>query len=262
MGRPHYRLRDIGTQLHGIPASALSGEILIVAGDDDDSAWLAATLPHCRLTVVGSPQEARQRFLSTPFDLVILNHSPHLTCLELLPAFKSEHPSVPIVVTTACGSEELAVEAFRRGAIDYFRKPLVPEELVLSLRAILEIRKRLHGSGKPLPVAGMQRALRYLESNFQHPLRLDTAACEAGMSVSSFERSLKHLTGLTFVAYLNGLRLAKAKELLLGTSVSMLQIALACGFGSQAHFNRVFRKLAGTTPGLYRRAKMSATSKK
>jgi AraC-like DNA-binding protein len=34
----------------------------------------------------------------------------------------------------------------------------------------------------------------------------------------------------------------------------MLQVALACGFGNQSHFNRVFRKIAGVTPGEYRKS--------
>jgi AraC family transcriptional regulator len=41
----------------------------------------------------------------------------------------------------------------------------------------------------------------------------------------------------------------------------MLQVALACGFSNQSHFNRVFRKIAGVTPGEYRKA-VSADSGK
>jgi AraC-like DNA-binding protein len=35
----------------------------------------------------------------------------------------------------------------------------------------------------------------------------------------------------------------------------MLQIALACGFSNQSHFNRVFKKLTGVTPGTYRKSR-------
>lgn len=73
------------------------------------------------------------------------------------------------------------------------------------------------------------------------------------MSLTCFERYLKNQTGLTFVAYLNSLRIAKARDLLQHSGLSMLQIALTCGFGNQAHFNRVFRKMTGLTPGAYRK---------
>ncbi len=58
---------------------------------------------------------------------------------------------------------------------------------------------------------------------------------------------------MSFTAYVNGLRIARARELLGMTSSSMLQIALTCGFGNQSHFNRVFKRITGLTPGEYRK---------
>ena len=254
MKRNHYLLRELGGHLRGVPqGAAYPGQILIL--DEEGEHYrkiLAANLPECRFTLEGNPDAARRHFLFSPTDLVILNHSTRICCLDLLQTFKAERPSVSVIVVTGCGSEKLAVQAFRHGAIDYFKKPFLPEELALSIRAVLEIRKKFLNSGKPLPVSGLQRALRYMESNFQAPMSLDDAAREAGMSVSCFERYLKNQTGLTFTGYLNSLRIARAKELIQASHAPMLQVALACGFGNQSHFNRVFRKITGTTPGAYR----------
>ncbi|HZV81799.1 MAG TPA: helix-turn-helix domain-containing protein [Geobacteraceae bacterium] len=255
MRRAHYPLSELGSRLMALPReSASSGRILIVDEEGDDYRQaLAETLPNCHFTLETSPETARQLFLASPFDLVILSHSERISCLEWLPMFKSLRPSVSVIVTTACGCEELAVQAFRHGAIDYFSSPFESDELEMSIRAILEIRKKFTDCGKPLPVSGLQRALRYMESNFQSPMSLDDAAGEAGMSVSCFERYLKNQTGMTFTAYLNSMRIARAKELLQADHAPMLQIALACGFSNQSHFNRVFRKVAGVTPGEYRK---------
>lgn len=253
MGRPHYRLRELGAQLRSQSAAAATGQILLVDGAGAFAPLLAAALPGCRLTVEASPDVARSHFLAAPTDLVLLHHTPGAPCLDLLAAFKAQHPSVAVIVLVACGSEALAVQAFRHGAIDYFSAPVPLDELELSVRAVLEIRRRFREAGQPLPVGGLQRALRYLEVHFAGPLRLEDAAREAGMSVSCFARYLKSQTGLTFVAYLNALRIAKARDLLRSTPASMLQIALACGFSNQAHFNRVFRKVVGTAPGVYRK---------
>ncbi len=256
VSRTHYHLRELGTRLRSLSEGATCpGRILIV--DEEGGHYgepLAAAMPECRFTIEPCPGEAKRHFLSAPIDLVILSHTPDLSCLDLLPAFKALRPSVSVIITTDCGSEELAVQTFRHGAIDYFRKPFSVEEMELSIRAILEIRRRFWESGKPLPVSGLQRALRYMETNFHGAIRLDDAAREAGMSVSCFERYLKSQTGVTFTTYLNSLRIAKARDLLQTTSASMLQIALACGFDNQSHFNRVFKRIVGRTPGECRKA--------
>jgi len=259
MNRSHYLLRELGIRLKGVPGMTLNpARILIVAEEGEQYGEpLASILPGCRFTLKSCPEAAKRYFLSSPNDLVILDHSPRLSCLELLPVFKAQHPSVPVVVLTGCGSEELAVQAFRHGAIDYFRKPFAVEDLGLSIRAVLEIRIRNRQSDKPLPVSGLQRALRYMGKNFHAPMCLEDAAREAGMSVSCFERYLKNQTGMTFTTYLNSLRIARAKELLQADHAPMLQIALVCGFGNQSHFNRVFRKVTGTSPGVFRKGASS-----
>jgi AraC-like DNA-binding protein len=251
MTRAHYLLKELGTQLQNLPEGMpFPGRILIVDEEGEDYGQaLASILPGCRITVVACPTMAKRHFLSSPTDLVVLNHSPGVSCLELLPAFKICHPSVPVVVVTGCGSEDLAIEAFRHGAIDYFRKPFDFRDLELTLRAILEFRRKRKEKEHSQPVGGIQKALLFIEANFHSSLRLDQVARQVGMSVSCFERHLKKQKGMTFVAYVNNLRVARARELLQVTSATMLEIALSCGFGNQSHFNRVFKKLTGCTPG-------------
>jgi DNA-binding NtrC family response regulator len=75
------------------------------------------------------------------FDAVFLAlRLPDRDGLELLPHAVAAHPSVPIVVITAFSSIPSAVEAMRRGAADYLPKPFSPEQLLLSLRKVLERR--------------------------------------------------------------------------------------------------------------------------
>jgi YesN/AraC family two-component response regulator len=251
-------MQELGSQLRNLPqgGAAYPGRILIVDEEGENYGdRLAASLPECRFTVLACPKTATRHFLSFPTDLVILNHSPGVSCLELLPAFKSSRPSVPVVVVTGCGSEDLAVQAFRHGAIDYFRKPVDLQGLELTVRAMLEFRRKRGEDELPQQVSGIQRALRYVEENYRVQLKLEQVAQVAEMSISCFERHLKRRAGMSFTAYVNGLRVARAGELLQRTSFSMLQIALACGFSNQSHFNRVFKKLTGVTPGTYRKSR-------
>jgi AraC-like DNA-binding protein len=255
MGRNLYLLSEQITRLVASPQTTeASGRILVV--DDAGGAYcqsLIDSLPNCHFVLESSPETARRSLLSPHLDLLMLSHSEHINCLEWLPLFKSLCPSVSIVVTAGCGCEQLAVQAFRCGAIDYFSKPFALREMEISIRAILEIRKRNKDCGELLSSGGLQRALNYIQSNFKAPISLGEAAREAGMSVSSFERYLKSQTGMTFIVYLNNIRIAQAKELLRADHTQMLQIALSCGFSNQSHFNRVFRKLEGVTPGEFRK---------
>lgn len=261
MSRAHYLLKELGAQsLDRSQASAIPGRILVV--DEEGSACgdaLAATLPECHFVMVPCPKTAKRFFLSSPSDLVIVNHSPGVSCLELLSAFKSMRPSVPVVVVTGHGSEELAVQAFRYGAIDYFKIPIDVRDLELTVRAALEFRRKRWEDEVSQQPDGIRKALRFVEENLAMPLRLEQAADRAGMSVSCFERHLKRKIGMSFTVYVNGLRVTRAMELLQGTRLSMLKIALSCGFGNQSHFNRVFKKFTGVTPGQCRKNVRQAT---
>jgi AraC-like DNA-binding protein len=259
MNRAHYLMQELGSQLLSLSkGTSYPGRILIV--DEEVEQYrepLAAILPECQFIIESNPEAARRLFLSSPIDLVILNHSPRISCLKLLPAFKLFRPSVSVIVVTDCGSEELAVQVFRRGAIDYFRKPFDINALELTVRAALEFQRTRKEKMTPQPLSGIQRALLYIEAKFNDPLSLSQVAREAIMSISCFERHLKKQTGMTFTAIVNAQRVAKAKEMIKKEDFSMLQIALVCGFGNQSHFNRVFRKITGTTPKEYRKVDSS-----
>lgn len=259
MSRSHYPLRELGSRLKALPQELPTpGRILVVdeEGDHYRQAF-AESLSHCDFIDEPCPDKARQLFLATPFDLVILSHSERIDCLEWLPLFKSLRPSVSVIVTTACGCEELAVQAFRLGAIDYFRKHLDMPALELSIRAVLDYSRKRITSEPQQASLGLMLALRFIETNLHTPICLARAALEAGMSISCFERHLKQLTGSTFVAHVNGLRVNKASEMLRSNRTTILQVALACGFSNQSHFNRVFRKVTGVTPGEYRKSALS-----
>ncbi len=50
-------------------------------------------------------------------------------------------------------------------------------------------------------------------------------------------------------------RVSKARSLLADSTLTLAEIALACGFSSQSHFNRAFAANIGTTPGRWRRSR-------
>ncbi|MCA9434400.1 MAG: sigma-54-dependent Fis family transcriptional regulator [Candidatus Omnitrophica bacterium] len=86
-------------------------------------------------------QEAVDLFGPEKFDLVILDYRmPTLDGLETLKAIRRQDAEVPILFVTAYGSKDLAMEALREGAYDYFTKPFDVDEIRVVVRRALEKR--------------------------------------------------------------------------------------------------------------------------
>jgi len=83
---------------------------------------------------------------------------------------------------------------------------------------------------------------------------LSEAARAAGMSVSSFSRFIRRVTGTSFVDYVNRAKLSRAADLLRASDGTVLEISLEVGFNSVSHFNRLFMRLHGCSPARYRRS--------
>ena len=100
------------------------------------------------------------------------------------------------------------------------------------------------------------RALQYIEEHFSSDLSREEVARAAGLSLSHFSRLIRIKTGWSFTGCLTRVRVEHACQSLVHTQASLAAIALACGFGDQSYFSRVFRKQMGETPGDYRRRRL------
>jgi DNA-binding NtrC family response regulator len=91
-------------------------------------------------------KEAVERHKARPFDAVVSDirmGEGRMSGLELLRALRAESPDVVVVMMTAFGSMETAVEAIREGAFDYVSKPFKIEEVKLAIRRGIEQRRRV-----------------------------------------------------------------------------------------------------------------------
>lgn len=96
-------------------------------------------------------------------------------------------------------------------------------------------------------------ALMLMEANVEDPLTTDEIANLVGVSRRQLERLFKQYLGAMPSKYYLGLRLTKARMQLQRTSKSIVQVSLACGFSSAAHFSNAYRERFGVTPREERR---------
>ncbi len=94
----------------------------------------------------------------------------------------------------------------------------------------------------------LTEAVTLMEANLEEPISLDELSSYVGISRRQLERLFqKHLNCVPTRYYLN-LRLNRARLLLLQTSKSIVDIALACGFISAPHFSKCYRDMFGIPP--------------
>lgn len=99
-----------------------------------------------------------------------------------------------------------------------------------------------------------RRTIRYLEEHYDRDVCLDTIAKAVGYNKSYLCVAFKKNTQITVNDCLNMIRIRRAAELIAYSDNDLTQIASMCGFSSVSHFNQVFLKHAGTTPGQCRKA--------
>ena len=133
---------------------------------------LATSLPDCQVIVQSDKEKGCKLFFHHTVDLVLLAHMPDNPCIDLLQVLRFIAPSVPVIIMTADGSEELAVTVFKCGAIDYLKKPLTVNALKKSIHAALGGRNSLERNSFNHSPHGIQKAIQYINGNYSLPLKL------------------------------------------------------------------------------------------
>ncbi len=85
-------------------------------------------------------------------------------------------------------------------------------------------------------------------------LSIGDLARRMGSNETYISRTLNQGLDQSFNAFINALRVDRAKSLIVGQTLGMLEIAYESGFNSKATFNRVFRNIAGMTPSAFKRS--------
>jgi AraC family transcriptional regulator len=93
----------------------------------------------------------------------------------------------------------------------------------------------------------------YVAAHIGSTIRVGDLARAARLSVGHFFRAFRESFGEPPFAHITRQRIQRAQSLMLSSRASLSQIAVDCGMCDQAHFTRVFRRIVGINPGVWRR---------
>ncbi len=213
---------------------------------DCESGTLVIVPPHTTHRIVDSAD--------APVSLFGLGlDTQELRCVE---------PVLPLYQTGVYSGQRLGTlrieQHFRRllylvdqdEATSQFASVAAALELLSELALKLAPAKAASGTtNKPSGDPMLEAYLEWLQRNFFEPLTLDGAARASGMSRRTFTNQFKARTGMTWLEYVNGLRIRRAEELLADADRKVSSIAFQCGFDDVSTFYRAFKRITGRTPG-------------
>jgi AraC family transcriptional regulator len=100
--------------------------------------------------------------------------------------------------------------------------------------------------------ARLRRVTEFVLAEIEDDLSLDKLAEAAGLSTAHFSQMFRASTGESPHRFVMRHRVDRAREMLRKSDARVLDVAVACGFKTQQHFARVFRRVCGASPTEYR----------
>jgi AraC family transcriptional regulator len=202
------------------------------------------------------------------FSATLESPSEHLAIylepsLVLLAASESRaRTSLPVEVVERCVPNDPVISGVGLALMAELESEGLSGRLYAeSLRNVLAVHLLRHYTGS---VAATQRftgglsgkklrqVMARIADSYETDLSLADLAGVAGMSTFHFAREFKRTTGTTPHQYLIKFRVDRAKALLTGSELPLVEVSSRSGFSHQSHFTRLFRRLTGTTPQSYR----------
>ncbi|MCU0858502.1 MAG: response regulator, partial [Pontiellaceae bacterium] len=185
-------------------------------------------------------------------------------CRELKTGMETSH--IPVIMLTAKTSLEHQMEGLKTGADDYITKPFHMELLRVRIANLLESRRLLREkfsreNAVSTPVIPentldkefFEKTQKVLEEGYSDwEFSPEQFADGLNMSLRTLHRKLKAVAGRTPGDFLNEFRMAKAAELLIGTSLPVTEISFQTGFDEPTNFSRTFKKYYKMSPSKYR----------
>ncbi|GAA4015651.1 substrate-binding domain-containing protein [Hymenobacter fastidiosus] len=244
--------------------------VLVIEDQEEVRDFLVQKLqPHFQVSTAADGATGLRQAGETIPDIIVCDvNLPELSGLKVAVALKGDWRTshIPLVLLTAHGAPEQQIEGVQAGADLYLTKPFNPTFLVESLRTLLRNRDqqrehfRRELSVNTATVAPQRVDQKFLadltaiiEANLDRPgLSVDDIARSLGVSQMQLYRKVKALLGTGVTDYIHGLRLTKARQLLLQDGSTVAQVAYQTGFSSPSYFATLFKGRYQVSPSEFK----------
>ena len=166
----------------------------------------------------------------------------------------------PAAAEPRLGVRDRHAEAALRAVLAELDRPGGPSRLLVEAAASTALLRLLRPPGgvpagaTALPTARVRRVADYVHARLDRDLSVADLAAVAGLSPAHFSRLFTAATGEPPHRYVRAVRLDEAARLLRHTRRSVLDVALAVGYGDPSSFGAAFRRRYGASPTAYREA--------
>jgi len=144
---------------------------ILIVDDCADSrrlagALLQSKLPDTEVSFATSAEEALAGIQRTPPDLIVSDvMMSGMSGLDLVEHVRKSHAAIPVIVITAFGSEDFAVQALQRGAASYVPKRHLVQRLAATVENVLELSRANHGRRRVIACLNYQKTKYTLEND-------------------------------------------------------------------------------------------------
>jgi signal transduction histidine kinase/DNA-binding response OmpR family regulator/ligand-binding sensor domain-containing protein len=246
--------------------------ILLIEDNADVITYLSSFLAneYAIITAPNGKLGVEKAIQVTP-DLVVSDvMMPEMDGFEVCEILKNDERTshIPIILLTAKSDTKAKLEGLGQGADAFLVKPFNREELLIRIEKLIELRRSLQEhykhadellkvTQKTKPSTDeifLQKLISFVEENYSDELFGSAELCrKVGLSRSQLFRKLKAITGRSITNFIRSIRLAKGKELLASTDLTVSEVAFQSGFNSLNYFSKMFKEEFGLTPNEIRK---------
>ncbi len=222
-------------------------------------------LPKDKIITCGSGIQAVNLAKQYRPDIIVMDiHIPEMDGLQALQEIKKFLPHACVMILSACSDFSYAQTAIRLRVQEYLLKPIKPSVFKQVFRDLLttvttcqvhadeEIDEEIR-EPKTNHIYFIEKSIKYIHDNFKQKLPLQLVSSYVFLNPQYFSRIFKKEVGVTYIDYVNKLKIVYACKLLETTSYPAYRISSECGFTDPSYFNRVFVQQMNMTPKAYRR---------
>ena len=234
--------------------------LIIIDDDDEMRESLEKFIPFDDLglelsAIASNGMEGLRCIESFNPDIVISDISmPLMSGLELLEHLKNR--SIKIIFLTAHADFNYARTAISHGIVDYLLKPVLPDDIIQSLKKCINLLDKERAQNLYAPEASEEegnanpiilKMKRYAEENLGST-SFDNLVSYLGFSEDYLRKLFKSETGISYKQYRDSVRMEKAKELLDANYYKVYEVANIVGYKDLKSFRAVFKEYFGVSP--------------